>query len=229
MTRKRHIKQELALPEAAQPNHAGKFTIELKNQWQKELWDTIHKQESRLVFIEGEAGSGKTHIATAACCNAYLTKRTRKIHLVRPYVNAFESYGYLKGTLEDKLLPMLMPILDIVETMGGDKKKFEEALQYEAFGFMRGRTFNNWVIADEQQSSTYEMLKLLTTRIGRGCKMLVTFDPSQCDIKQQEITKFIDDIRHVKGVVHYRLPPEAQVREPIVQDILASLNKKVTD
>lgn len=230
MSKKRARTVDLAPPE--QPNHGLKFHYELRNEWQRELWDLIHQQDNRIIFIEGSAGSGKTWIATAAACNAYLSKRTRKIHLCRPYVTAFEQYGYLKGDLNEKLQPMLLPILDIIDGMthgGPDKKKLEEALVYEGMGFLRGRTFNNWVIADEQQNSTFEQLKLLVTRVGKFCKMIITYDPTQIDNPNSGIRNFVKYIEDVPGVIVYRLPPEAQVREPIVQRILNALPVNLRD
>ena len=46
---------------------------------------------------------------------------------------------------------------------------------------MRGRTFkNSFIIADEMQNSTNQML-MLTTRIGDNSKMVITGDLKQSD------------------------------------------------
>jgi phosphate starvation-inducible PhoH-like protein len=227
MSRKRPVD---LLP-AEKPDHDGRFHIELKNQWQKEAWDLIWKNENRLILLEGEAGTGKTFIATAAVCKALLTKRTRKIHLCRPYVSAHEQYGYLKGDLNEKLAPILLPVMDIIEQLaaGGDRKKVEEALIYDALGFLRGRTFNNWVLADEIQNASFDQLKLLATRIGKGCKMICSYDPTQVDNINSGIKHFVKQIKGVNGVIHYKFPPESQVREPIVQDIIAACSKHITE
>lgn len=227
MGRKRHVD---LLP-AEKPDFAGRFHVELKNQWQKEAWDAIWRPENRLILLEGEAGTGKTFIATAACCKALLDKRTRKIHLCRPYVSAHEQYGYLKGDLNEKLAPILLPVVDIVEQLatGGDRKKIEESLVYDALGFLRGRTFNSWVLADEVQNATFDQLKLLVTRIGRGCKMICSYDPTQIDNIYSGIVQFIKDVKGVNGVFHYKFPPESQVREQIVQDLLSVFNKRISE
>jgi phosphate starvation-inducible PhoH-like protein len=224
-------KRRLELLPQEQPNHGGRFHVELKNSFQKQAWDLIWKPENRLIFLEGEAGTGKTFIATAAACKALLDKRTHKIHLCRPYVSAHEQYGYLKGDLNEKLAPILLPVMDIVEQLatGGDRKKIEESLVYDALGFLRGRTFTNWCVGDEIQNATFDQLKLLTTRIGRGCKMILTYDPSQVDNVRSGIVDFVKYIDKVKGVIHFRFPPESQVRESIVQDILAALPKTISE
>lgn len=224
-------KRPVDLLPAEKPDHAGRFHVELKNQWQKEAWDAIWRPENRLIFLEGEAGTGKTFLATAAVCKALLDKRTRKIHLCRPYVSAHEQYGYLKGDLNEKLAPILLPVMDIIEQLasGGDRKKIEENLVYDALGFLRGRTFTSWVLADEIQNATFEQLKLLTTRIGRNCKMIASYDPTQCDNVNSGIKSFVEKVKRVKGVVHYKFPPESQVREQIVQDILASLSVRIQE
>jgi hypothetical protein len=50
--------------------------------------------------------------------------------------------------------------------------------------FMRGRTFKNcYIIADEMQNCTPNQMKMITTRIGINCKMVVTGDINQSDLK----------------------------------------------
>ena len=224
-------KRPIDLLPAERPDHAGRFHVELRNEFQKHVWDEIWKVENKLIFLEGQAGCGKSFLATAAACKALLDKRTRKFHICRPYVSAYEEYGYLKGDLHEKLAPVLMPIMDIVEQLahGADRKKIEDALVYEAFGFMRGRTFNSWVIADEAQNCCYEQLLLLCTRIGKGCKIIVTYDATQVDNPRSGILKFIKEVNQVAGVKHIILPPEAQVRETIVNSIIAACRKQIQE
>jgi len=212
------------IPDNQLPNHNNKFHIDFKNEYQKELFNTINDPKNKLIFIGGGAGSGKTFIAVAAATKAFLEKKTRKIHLCRPYVTALnESYGYIPGDLSDKLAPILLPIYDQLDNLVGnglDRKRVEEALIYEAMGYLRGRTFNNWVIADEMQNGTFEALTLLTTRIGKYCKMIITYDPYQKDVKNSGIEEFVETVDGISGVKNILLPPEAQVREELVQSII---------
>lgn len=224
-------RKHIALSPAEKPNHGGRFHVELRNEYQQSAWNEIWKPENKLIFIEGNAGCGKSFLATAAACKALLDKRTRKIHVCRPYVSAYEEYGFLKGDLHDKLAPVLMPIMDIIDQLayGPDRKKIEEAITYEAFGYMRGRTFNSWVVADELQNCCYEQLLLLCTRIGKHCKIIASYDSSQIDNPRSGIKQFIKDVNGVSGIKHIYMPPQSQVREPIVNEIISACSKRVKD
>jgi phosphate starvation-inducible protein PhoH len=52
--------------------------------------------------------------------------------------------------------------------------------------FMRGRTFKNaFIIADEMQNSSPNQMKMLTTRLGLNCRLVITGDLNQSDIKTE--------------------------------------------
>jgi len=64
--------------------------------------------------------------------------------------------------------------------------------------FMRGRTFkDSLIIGDEMQNSSPNQMKMLTTRIGENCKMVITGDLNQTDIlKENGLRDFISKLRH---------------------------------
>jgi phosphate starvation-inducible PhoH-like protein len=56
-------------------------------------------------------------------------------------------------------------------------------------GRMRGRTFNESVIVvDEAQNLTIRKMRMALTRMGRGSRMIVTGDPNQSDLPDDEIS-----------------------------------------
>ena len=87
----------------------------------------------------------------------------------------------------DKYQPYLLPFKEIFEEKLG--KTFYEYcikvgyIEPAPIGYMRGRTFKNClVIVDEGQNCTPAQMKLILSRIGDNCKIIVDGDISQKDI-----------------------------------------------
>ena len=89
---------------------------------------------------------------------------------------------------------------------------------------MRGRTLQNaFVLLDEAQNTSDEQMKMFLTRLGFNCKMVITADESQIDlkdknksgiIKAKEILKDIEDI----GFISFKT--KDVVRHPLVSKII---------
>jgi phosphate starvation-inducible PhoH-like protein len=83
----------------------------------------------------------------------------------------------------------MRPVLDLLKS--SEHPRTQEFLQaaespFEgiALATMRGMTFSDaYVILDEAQNITRAQMEMALTRIGTNCKMIVTGDPSQCDLK----------------------------------------------
>ncbi len=199
----------------------NRFAFNFLNGDQKRAWEAVEANE--VTFLLGPAGCGKTQIATAYAARAFLERRARKILLTRPMV-CTEQMGYLPGSSDEKIHPFLIPILDCLDACcgagGQDRKRIDEALEFAPLAFMRGRTFNHSVaILDEAQNATPMQLKLFLTRIGRRCKLIVTGDPHQSDLRDG-CMDMVANLEGVPGVAIVRLPHEAQVRNPIINRIL---------
>ena len=70
-----------------------------------------------IVFGIGPAGTGKTYLAVAKAVKALQEKRTNRIILTRPAVEAGERLGFLPGTLSEKIDPYLRPLYDALQDM----------------------------------------------------------------------------------------------------------------
>lgn len=203
------------------PSHT-RWHFNFLNNYQKEAWDAIEKNE--VIFLLGPAGTGKTQIATAYAAQAVLQKRARKFLLTRPMVTT-EQMGFLPGDANEKLHPFLIPILDSLDECcgkdGQDRKRIDEAMEFAPLAFMRGRSFN-WSIAmlDEAQNATTEQLKLFLTRIGKRSKLIITGDPYQSDLKNSGLMYIVDKLQDIEGVAIIKLPDAAQVRNPIITKML---------
>lgn len=146
-------------------------------------------QEQLLTICSGPAGSGKTFLVTHVAVQKLINNEVDKIVLTRPVVEAGEHLGFLPGTLEEKLDPYLLPLMDAIEDHIGPTmaKKLVEAGKIEVapLAFMRGRTFNNaFVILDEAQNSTVEQMRMFVTRQGFDSIFAINGDVTQTDLQK---------------------------------------------
>lgn len=151
---------------------------------QKELMEAIRLYEQ--VVILGPAGTGKTFIAAGLAADWYAQTTHRKLIITRPMVPVGEDFGYLPGTLEEKVTPWALPVLDVIgKRIGIGKLECDlgKNIEIVPLQLMRGRTFDDsWIIADECQNLTVEQAKMLVTRIGVNSKLLINGDIKQKDI-----------------------------------------------
>ena len=146
-------------------------------------------REMPLTLCSGPAGSGKTFLVTAVALEKLLANEVDRIVITRPVVEAGEHLGFLPGTLEEKLDPYLLPLMDAIEDHVGatmTKKLVESGkIEIAPLAFMRGRTFNNsFVILDEAQNATVEQVKMFVTRMGYGSTFAINGDPTQSDLQK---------------------------------------------
>jgi phosphate starvation-inducible PhoH-like protein len=206
-------------------------TVTPKSFNQKLYVETIRLKD--LVFGIGPAGTGKTYLAIAMAVQALTERRTRRIILARPAVEAGEKLGFLPGDLAEKVNPYLRPLYDALHDMLDP----EVVARYLAKGiievapiaFMRGRTLNDsFVILDEAQNTTSEQMKMFLTRIGFNSKAVVTGDVTQVDLPPgtvsglREARAIMGDIAGI-GFVHF--DERDVVRHPLVQSIIRAYER----
>ncbi len=155
-----------------------------------------------LLTLQGKAGAGKTLMALLAAYEQ-LGREYKRIIVYRPiYEVGGKELGYLPGDINKKFGPWARPILDNLELIFEHDKEGELiAADDLALGddtidistekghilispiiYIRGRSLHNsYVIVDEAQNLTPNDVKSLTTRAGKGTKMVITGDPTQID------------------------------------------------
>lgn len=160
--------------------------LQARNRNQEAYLDMLQDDSTSIVFAVGPAGTGKTMMAVTHGIKLLQEGVIEKIVITRPAVSVDEDLGFLPGTLNEKMQPWCRPIFDVFHEYY-DQKTIEEYL-YEGIieiaplSFMRGRSFKHaYIIADEAQLATTNQIKMLLTRIGEGCKMVVTGDLAQSD------------------------------------------------
>jgi phosphate starvation-inducible protein PhoH and related proteins len=163
------------------------LSLTAKTEHQKLLFKSI--EDNLITFAVGSAGSGKTMISVNRCLDEFVKGNYDKMIFTRPCIEANgENLGFLPGNLNDKISPYMMPIFDFLSDYL-DYKQVESMIragyiQTLPLAYMRGCTFRNaFVIGDEFQNTKPEQVKMFLTRIGENCKIVITGDPKQSDIK----------------------------------------------
>jgi len=168
------------------------WKIESRNKEQAFAIDMLMDPNIKIVSLVGRAGSGKTLLAIAAGLQQTIGLRTDDNHysrliVSRPVQPLGKDIGFLPGTMEEKMLPWLMPIQDNLKFLMGDRTSLEMymekgKIEIEALTYIRGRSISNaFIVIDEAQNLTKHEIKTIITRIGEGTKIILTGDVEQID------------------------------------------------
>lgn len=168
------------------------WNIEARNKEQTFAIDMLMNPNIKIVSLVGRAGSGKTLMAIAAGLQQTIGLRADENHydrliVSRPIQPLGKDIGFLPGTMEEKMLPWLMPIQDNLKFLMGDKTSLQMyidkgKIEVEALTYIRGRSIANaYIVIDEAQNLTKHEIKTIITRIGEGSKIILTGDIEQID------------------------------------------------
>lgn len=165
----------------------------------------------------GPAGTGKTYLPAVRAAEMLDRGEVERLIICRPAVAACgEQHGFLPGDIRRKLEPWAAPVVEAVEDSFGSKTKVDQlikdgVIQTIPFTYLRGRTFRKaFVLLDESQNTTPEQMKLFTTRLGEGVKVVISGDVGQGDIKGDsglaDLLRMVerhDALREFVGVVRF--------------------------
>ena len=165
------------------------WNIKPRNKEQSFAIDMLLDPSIRLVSLIGRAGSGKTLCAIAAGLQQTISGDNLYSRLIvsRPIQPMGKDIGFLPGTMQEKMLPWLMPIQDNLKFLMGDKTNLEMyvengKIEIEALTYIRGRSISDaFIIIDEAQNLTRHEIKTIITRIGENTKIVLTGDIEQID------------------------------------------------
>ena len=167
------------------------WKISSRNKEQAFAIDLLMDPSVKVVSLVGRAGSGKTLCAIAAGLQQTIGLRENpydRMIVSRPVQPLGKDIGFLPGTMEEKMLPWLMPIQDNLQYLvGGDKNTLKMymdkgKIEIEALTYIRGRSIANaFIIIDEAQNLTAHEIKTIMTRVGEGTKIVLTGDVEQID------------------------------------------------
>lgn len=205
---------------------------------QKTYLSMLNDPNIQLIVCTGIFGCGKSYLSACVAADKFRKNEISKIIVARPYVQTGKSSGAKPGTSLQKLYPYVRNVLDPIKQRIG-KAAFEIALddgergsiEVQELESIRGRSFDepSWLLIEESQQSTPEEMLAIVTRVGDNCKLIVSGDLNQRDIKGESGLKWILDfvkrhrIRSV-GVINFD-SPEDVVRGGLVKSIALGLIK----
>jgi phosphate starvation-inducible PhoH-like protein len=185
-------------------------------------------EDCRVTVGVGPAGTGKSYLGTLMAIKALKSGEIDKIVITRPAVSVDEQHGFLPGDLIAKMAPWTRPIFDIIEEYYHPKQIIDMlesgVIEVAPLAYLRGRSFKNcFIIGDEFQNCTIEQVKMCLTRIGEGCKMVVTGDLRQHDrgFESNGLKDFLDRVGEgTKNIAIVEFTRDDIERDPIVAEIL---------
>jgi phosphate starvation-inducible PhoH-like protein len=201
-----------------------KISLSAKTDNQRELFKSI--KNNLITIATGSAGSGKTIISVVSALESFFKCQYGKIIFTRPCIEADgENLGFLPGDLNEKISPYMIPIFDFLsdymERSDIERMILDGKIITLPLAFMRGTTFkNSFVLLDEAQNTTPKQMKMFLTRIGENCKIVMTGDPKQTDIRGANgLTDIVTRLEGVPDIGIVRFSDEDVVRHEIIKII----------
>ena len=244
---RRSIKKETAelinesLVENMFPVNPIKRQIKLKQfpwtQKQKDFFKLALHPDTKIVLVNGPAGTSKTLLATYCALQLLNMKTISDIMYLRSAVESSDrSLGYLPGSAEEKLrffnLPFLDKLDELLESTRVEKLEQEGRISMFPVNFARGMNWQNkCIILDEAQNSTIKEITTVLTRLGEGSKCFVLADPMQTDIKQGDkqhgfekmFNLFTDQESITQGINTFVFDEEDVMRSELVKYLTKKL------
>lgn len=190
----RKLEYRKSMPYGIRPRNAGQYFL------QEALMQPA--KTAPLVIVKGMAGTSKTFYSLAVGLEKVLNNPTgeyRRILVCRPNAQFDSDIGFLPGDEQEKISPLMRPVIDNLEQLIDSNEeeryadedelrgKIEEIfarglIQTEAMNYIRGRSIiKTYLIIDEAQNMTPNQIKGIITRAGKDTKIILLGDPDQID------------------------------------------------
>lgn len=241
MPRKKAAKQEegLFIPQLK----STEFKVENKRltKKQKEFIALSLREDTRIMFVCGPAGSSKTYMAVYSALRHLSNNNDLDLMYIRTIIeSADKGLGALPGNIDEKFNPYMGPLEDKLDEMLPKKNTaptvmrelMDQRVQAMPINFIRGA---NWidkiVVADEAQNFTFKELTTLVTRIGENSKLFICGDFMQSDINGKSgfnamYNLFNDEDSKLKGIHCFRFTKEDIMRDELLKFIIGKLESK---
>lgn len=201
---------------------------------QKEIIELICDKKTKMVFMDGPAGSAKSLITTYASLKLLQSKRISEINYVRSIAeSSVKTIGALPGLVSEKFLPFTMPLEDKLSELlhEPDIKKLHKENRIKAIpvNFIRGASFrSSMCYIEEAQNFYYKEIVTTITRLGQFSKMVLCGDHAQSDINGKSGFKQVMDIfdnqeSRDQGIFCVKLTSADIMRSGIVKFIVEKL------
>ena len=190
----RKLDYKKASPYGVTPRNAGQYFL------QEALMQPAEK--APLVIVKGMAGTSKTFYSLAVGLEKIVNNPSgeyRRILISRPNAQFDSDIGFLPGDEQEKISPLMRPIIDNLEQLidSSEEERYEDErelqgkieeiferglIQTEALNYIRGRSIvKTYLIIDEAQNMTPNQVKGIITRAGKGTKIILLGDTNQID------------------------------------------------
>lgn len=182
-----------------------------------------------IVFGIGSAGTGKTYVAASYAAGQLFHRKISKIILTRPNVETGRGLGFLPGKLDDKYAPYLQPFDHVFSrTLGQGFYQYalkNRDIDPKPIGFMRGMSFDYAVVlVDEAQNLTKTELKMLLSRVGKNCKVILSGDPRQVDILDSGLEDAVYRLQNIPGIQVVKFEDDDIVRSKMCKQVILAYN-----
>lgn len=207
---------------------------------QKEFIELACNKSSRIIFVNGPAGSAKTALSVYSALRLLNEKRVSDIIYVRSAVESSDSrLGFLPGDVEQKLhffnLPFYDKLEEFLDKADIDKLQKEKRISMYPVNFSRGMSWNvKCIIMDEVQNSSLKEIITLLTRLGKYTKCFVLADPFQTDLNNGKagafskiVPLFNDDEAREHGIYHFEFTKDDIVRDELVKFLVTRFERLV--
>jgi phosphate starvation-inducible protein PhoH len=203
---------------------------------QKEFFKIALDKDTKVLFVNGPAGTAKTLLAVYCSLQLLNMKVISDIMYLRSAVESSEAkLGFLPGSAEDKLrfynLPFLDKLDELLTESRAEKLESEGRISMFPVNFARGM---NWVskciILDEAQNSTQKEIITVLTRMGKNSRCFVLADPMQTDLRSgtggsfEKIYKVFSDEESAEHGIHtFQFTEEDIMRSELVKFVSKKL------
>ncbi|ARM67744.1 ATPase [Lactococcus phage LW81] len=180
--------------------------IKPRNVRQRCAVDMLKDPETKVKALFGTFGAGKDYLMLGQALSLVMDDASPidKLIWVRNNVEVKDSnpIGFLPNSLEEKLKPFLMPMVD---HLGGDEAVLDELMlqgkiEVQHLGFIRGRDIKNAIIyVTEVQSNTREHIQLLLSRVSDGSQIWFNGDSEQTDSDKFKYNNGVNALRKLAG------------------------------
>ena len=156
------------------------WDIKPRNAGQRFMLEALMEPDVPLVVVNGPAGCGKTLLVLASGLQQVVEDHVyKRVLLTRANVLMGEEIGFLPGTEDEKIDPLLRSAYDNLEVLLGNSDDKPEDIQdkihelfergymkAEAVAYLRGRSIaDTYIIVDEAQNLTPHEVKIFKVSI----------------------------------------------------------------
>jgi phosphate starvation-inducible PhoH-like protein len=204
---------------------------------QKEFFDIMADRDTRIMFLSGVAGTGKTVMAFNAALQSLQDKKVTDITYLRvPVENSKHKMGSLPGTLSEKAAvyfePMYSKLEELVGIASKDALLNNGLVEGKVINFLRGSHMSvKYIIFDEAQNGSFDDFLVFLTRLGEKTKVIICGDPMQSDIGKgnsafiQFMDAFDTEEARSHGIRVFKMGKEDIVRSELLKYIVEVIEK----